>query len=61
MKTNRKKKFISRHVAKKALTFGELISATYAMCGKRQAKKILQLALDSQLIKFQRPHGQPAF
>ncbi len=61
MKTNRKKKILSRHVVKQALTFGELIASTYAMCGKRQARKILQLALDSQLIRLDRRHGQPAF
>jgi len=39
------------------LTLGDLVAATYTACGERQAPKILQMAMDSQLIRFKRPVG----
>jgi hypothetical protein len=38
----------------KNLTLGDLVTATYSACGEQQAPRILQLAIDSQLIKFKR-------
>lgn len=55
MKTSAKTKNPFVRTAAKNLTFGELIAATYRACGKQKAPKILQLAIESQLIKFSRP------
>ena len=38
----------------KELTLGELISATYNACGEQRAPRILQLAINSQLVRFKR-------
>jgi hypothetical protein len=38
----------------KDLTLGDLIAATYTACGEQRAPKILQLALNSQLVRFKR-------
>jgi hypothetical protein len=37
------------------LTLGELIAATYNACGEQKAPKILQLAIDSHLVRFKFP------
>ena len=51
MKTRNKTRHSgSRHEAKN-LTLGDLIASTYAACGE-SAPKILQLAIDSQVIRF---------
>ena len=44
----------SSHVRSEAknLTLGELIASTYNACGEQGAPKILQLALDSHLVRF---------
>jgi hypothetical protein len=39
----------------KTMTLGDLIAATYNACGDQQAPKILQLAIDSHLVRFKRP------
>jgi len=39
----------------KRLTLGELIAATYSACGEDKAPKILQLAIDSHLVRFKNP------
>jgi len=41
----------------KNLTLGDLIAATYSVCGEQQAPKILQLAIDTHLVKSKRPLG----
>lgn len=38
----------------KGLTLGDLIAATYNACGDQRAPKILQLAIDSQVVRFKR-------
>jgi hypothetical protein len=37
---------------KKALTFGELIAAVYSVCGKRQARNLVQLAVNAHVVAF---------
>jgi hypothetical protein len=49
-----KSKSVAHHVEKKNLTLGDLVEATYSACGSRRAKKLLQLALESHMIRFQR-------
>lgn len=41
--------------AKKALTFGEFIMAAYDAWGKPQAKGIVWLAVNAQLVEFRGP------
>ena len=55
MKTSYKTKNPFRHAEARNLTFGDLVAATYQACGEQQAKKILQLAMHSHLIRFSRP------
>jgi len=55
MKTHRKAKILSSQAKAKILTLGDLIAATYRDCGERRAPKILQMAMDTQLIRFKRP------
>ena len=43
MKTNGKKK---------ALTFGEFIASVYDACGKRKARGIVRLAIETRWIEF---------
>jgi hypothetical protein len=52
MKTSYKTKNASSQPDAKSLTFGDLIAATYNACGQQQAPRILQLALESNLIRF---------
>ena len=51
------KKTSSCRIDLKNLTVGDLVATTYSACGEQQAPKILQLAIDSQLVKFKRPQG----
>jgi len=44
MKTNRKK----------VLTFGALIAAVYHICGKRRARGLMRLAVNSHVVAFRR-------
>jgi hypothetical protein len=39
----------------KNMTLGDLIVATYSACGEQQAPKILQMAIDSHLVRFKQP------
>jgi hypothetical protein len=55
MKTLPKAKKSSSQIETHHLTLGDLIAATYSACGERQAPKILQLAIDSHLVRFKRP------
>jgi len=45
------KNSLSQNKAKN-LTFGDLVASTYHACGEKRARKILQLAMESHLIKF---------
>ena len=54
MKTRYPKKTPATRGERKPLTFGELVAATYEICGDRAARKILQLALNSEIIIFKR-------
>jgi hypothetical protein len=54
MKALQKTKNLYRNEAK-TVTLGNLIAATYNACGEQQAPKILQLAIDSHLVRFKRP------
>jgi hypothetical protein len=56
MKTPHKPK-IGAGIEGKNLTLGDLIAATYSACGERQAPKILQLVIDSHLVRLKRPLG----
>jgi hypothetical protein len=49
-----KSKLIHQHVEKKNLTFGDLVEATYNACGSRRGRKLLQLAIESHMIRFPR-------
>jgi len=37
---------------KKPLTFGDLIAAGYAACGRQKAKRIVRLAVNANLVEF---------
>lgn len=41
----------------KTMTLGDLIAATYSACGEQRAPKILQLAIESNLVRLKRPLG----
>jgi len=53
MKTLPKSKNVSSNFKAKVLTFGDLIAETYRACGKRRASNLLQLAIESNLIRFE--------
>jgi hypothetical protein len=36
----------------KSLTLGDLIASTYSACGAPRASRLLQLALDAQIVRF---------
>jgi hypothetical protein len=57
MKSNHKKPLPSSALRKKQLTFGDLVVATYDAYNNRMAKKILQFAINSQIVRFERPQG----
>jgi hypothetical protein len=52
MKSSRKSKDSFCPIESKNLSLGELIASTYDACGEQRAPKILQLAIDSKLIRF---------
>jgi hypothetical protein len=49
-----KSKNISRQSKASPLTLGDLIVSTYKACGNLRAPKILQLALESHLVRAPR-------
>jgi len=53
MKTIRKKN-LSNRPGKKPLTFGDLVMATYRAYGSRRAGRMLQFAINSHVIRFDR-------
>jgi len=55
MKARHKAKKPSCRIEAKNLTLGDLIAATYDVCGEQGAPKILQLALDFHLVRLKRP------
>jgi hypothetical protein len=55
MKTLSKTKPISSRIEAKNLTLGGLIAATYDACGEKGASKLLQLAMETQVIKYSQP------
>lgn len=55
MKPLHKAKKSSFRIETNNLTLGDLIAATYSACGERQAPKLLQLAIESHLVRFKRP------
>ena len=57
MKTPRKTNIASSRSTSKRLTLGDLIIATYSACGKQRAPLIVQLAIDSHLIRFEQGIG----
>ncbi len=56
MKTTISKKTLVSLKKQKPMTFGELIASTYQSCGKRSARKILQAAINSEIITLGRRH-----
>jgi hypothetical protein len=54
MKPAHKTKGASCRVEGKNLSLGDLIAFTYDACGEQRAPKILQFAIESNLIRFQR-------
>ena len=51
MKSLPKTKNTTGRVAMKNLTLGELIASTYRACGEQEASKVLQFAIDSQIVR----------
>jgi len=43
---------VKTNCRKKALTFGEFITAAYDACGKRRANAIVRLALKARWVEF---------
>jgi len=54
MKTPHKARTSSHRSDGRNLTLGELIASTYNACGEEGAPKILQLALESHLVRVAR-------
>ena len=54
MKTSHKNKNPFSQPEAKNLTFGDLVAATYSELGGQGARRILQLAMESHIIKFSR-------
>jgi hypothetical protein len=57
MKSSQKTKFSFNQAATKNLTLGDLIASTYGGCGGKSAAKILQLAMESHVIRYSRLPG----
>jgi hypothetical protein len=57
MKTSQKIKSLFNQTATKNLTLGDLIASTYVGCRAKGAGKILQLAMEAQVIRYSRPPG----
>jgi len=58
MNARQKAKSSSCQIEAKKLTLGDLIAATYTACGEQQAPKVLQLAIDSHLVRFRQMPDQ---
>jgi len=56
MKTQQKVKSLPGRIEAKILTLGDLIAATYTACGEHLAPKVLQLAIDSHLVRFRQAY-----
>jgi len=54
MKTSQKIKGSFHQTATKTLTLGDLIASTYGACGEKGAGKVLQLAMETHVIRFSR-------
>jgi len=54
MKAPHKTKSTSCQIGAKNMTLGDLIAATYRACGEERAPKILQLAIESHLVRLKR-------
>lgn len=54
MKQSHTTKTLLSQTGSKSLTLGDVIAATYSACGEQQAAKIIQLAMESHLIRFSR-------
>jgi len=54
MNTRPKTNIASSRSAGKNLTLGDLIIATYSACGEQRAPQIVQLAIDSHLVRFEK-------
>lgn len=52
MKTQNRANDASSRTKAKSMTLGDLIASTYSACGEQRAPKILQLAIDSHLVRF---------
>jgi hypothetical protein len=57
MNTPRKIDISSSRSTGKRLTLGDLIIATYSACGEQRAPLIVQLAIDSHLVRFEQGIG----
>jgi len=55
MKTHPKAKKRSFRTALKGMTLGDLITSTYATCGKRGTAKLLSLAMQTGVITYLHP------
>jgi hypothetical protein len=53
MNTRRKINIAFSRSTGKRLTLGDLIIATYSACGEQRAPLIVQLAIDSHLVRFE--------
>jgi hypothetical protein len=54
MKIRHKRRNASSRSADKNLTLGNLIIASYGAYGEQRAPKIVQLAIDSHLVRFEK-------
>jgi len=54
MKPAPRTKIPSSQIEGKNLSLGDLIASTYNACGEQRASKILQLAIESNLVRFKR-------
>ena len=52
-----KTKHSCSHSEVKNLTLGDLIAVTYSACGEKEASRLLQLAMEANVIKFSRKQG----
>jgi hypothetical protein len=54
MKPAPRTKIPSSQIEGKNLSLGDLIASTYDACGEQRAPKILQLAIESNLVRLKR-------
>jgi hypothetical protein len=57
MKHSQKTKSSINQTTTRHLTLGDLIASTYGACGEKGAGRVLQLAMESQVIRYSRPPG----